>query len=181
MIKSALGSLVLLSALPACTPLGMIYAHRDTYGLDMTTGANSTAPFQINLGASNHMATYVPVGIPDGNLPVGSAMSDAARHLVAGVDADTRVKALKAMTSDARFSDMYSVYSTFNSKTDAGNQSVALNRGNMFATGNAARALAETDRARTCLELEKLADKNGGDATKYGAIRKTIDSVCPAK
>ena len=181
MIKSALGYLVLLSALPACTPLGMIYAHRDTYGLDMSTGANATAPLQINLGASNQMATYVPVGIPDGNTPVGSAIGDAAKQLIADVDADKRLAAFSQIASDARFSDMYSVYSTFNSKTDAGSQSLGLNRGNMFATGNAARALAETDRARTCLELEKLAEANKGVDAKYEAIRKTIVGVCDAK
>lgn len=181
MIKSALGSLVLLSALSACTPLGMIYAHRDTYGLDMSTGANSTAPFQINIGASNQMATYVPVGIPKDSLPVGSAAGEVTTAMVAKMDAAVLEKSFATVATNFRFSDMYSVYSTFNSKTDAGNQSVALNRGNMFATGHAARALADTDRARTCLELEKLADKYAGDATKYAAIRKTIDSVCPAK
>jgi len=181
MLKSALSSLLLLVLLPACTPLGMIYAHRDTYGLDMTTGANSTAPFQLNVGSSNHMATYVPVGIPSGNLPVGSAIGEAISSLSLKINDAERTKLLNDAVTNAKFSDMYSVYSSFNTKTDAGSQSLVLNRGNMFATGNAARALAETDRARTCLELEKLAEANKGVDAKYEAIRKTIASVCDAK
>lgn len=179
MIKRALTSLLFLVLLPACTPLGMIYAHRDTYGLDMTTGANSTAPFQLNLGASNHMATYVPVGIPEGNYPVGSSAGQIASAFAKAANPQDAKAVMASLRDFPELADMFSVYSTFSSKTDAKAGALVLNRGNMFATGIAARRLAEADQARICLELEKLAEENKTDADKSAAIRNTITAVCP--
>jgi hypothetical protein len=175
-MKGSGALLISMLFLAGCTPLGMIYVHRDTLGLDVSTGVDATAPFKVNLGTSNHMGTYVPVGIPSGNIPVGSRVGEITSAVTRGMQPQDAKDIVNSIASSDLI-DMFSVYSSFESRTDTKAGVLKLDRGNLFATGIAARRMAETERARTCLALEGLA-KAETDATKQAEIRKTIAAVC---
>lgn len=146
---------------------GLVYFHKQSLGLDVAAGEASGSPVHINIGYSDTRGTFVPVAVT----------SNLTQVLASGrVDRSGEGKDLTA--KDDQANDVFSIFSSFELRSLGATTGVSANFGNVFATGFAARRLADAQGAQACASLAIEAKNASGSV--QAALNSAIERLCGA-
>ncbi len=162
-------TMMVISFLGGCATfeasVGLLYYHRDSFGLDVAGGQGTSTPFSATIGRNQQLGTYVPVAVDASLAPLLATGKPGEDNKALVYQLDTNLK------------DIFSVFSSFASEGEGEAGKISGKFGNVFATGFAARHLAAAEQARACAGFAQ-AVQSEQDANAKKILADALTAIC---